>query len=104
MPDAKRAELIESGARAEDLPPYDPDEFPEVALAASAVEPEMTLEGAQKLHRFLNYQQWGRLFAAVRSVNIADRDIPFSVTAYALTLASPSKPEQPEPTESPGPS
>jgi hypothetical protein len=62
---------------------HNPETFPVAAVAASCIDPAMTLEQAQRLETSLNQSQWGRLWAACLDANVGV-DAPKSVAAGML--------------------
>ena len=67
---------------------YNPDTFPTVAVAASCVDPELTVEDAGWLREHLPRLEFDRLFDAAFQVSVGGGDLPKSVIAIAKTLAS----------------
>ena len=67
---------------------YNPDTFPPVAVAASCVDPELTVEDAGWLREHLPRLEFDRLFEAAFQVSVGGGDLPKSVIAIAKTLAS----------------
>lgn len=83
---------------------FDDKKFPAAAVAATCVEPEMTLEQAIQLEDGIDSTQWAKLFNAASTANEWSGDLPKSRTAkQTLGLNGESKP-QPTTFESPAPS
>ena len=72
-------------SRAAPLVDFNPDTFPVAAIAASCVEPEMTVDEAQRLDRALNQTQFDTLWTAVLDANMGGGSDPKSVLAAGLT-------------------
>lgn len=70
-------------------------------VAASAIDPVMTAEQAERLADKLSDGQWSKLANAAWAVNEDDRGIPFSAAASVLSRSSGEKSKQPEPSDSP---
>jgi len=70
-------------------------------VAASAVDPVMTPEQAERLADRLSDGDWQKLANGAWSVNDDSRGIPFSVAASVLSRSSGGKSKQPETSESP---
>lgn len=62
---------------------WDSGTFPMALLAASAVEPAMTVADVEQLFDAFNLDQRSNLFHAAYSANIRGVDIPFSSASYA---------------------
>jgi hypothetical protein len=60
---------------------HNPDSFPVAAIAASAIEPEISLDAAQRLERVLNDSQFNTVWAACLKANIGGVDVPKSRAA-----------------------
>lgn len=84
--------------------PFDPDKFWPAAIAASAVEPPMTVAQAEKLMEKLSSGQTRKMIDAVMTVNGGDDDLPKSASASVLRRHSKQKPTTAVPGESPVPS
>lgn len=67
---------------------FDPDTFPQAALAASCVEPAMTDDEADQLQVRLSSGQWEKLFRAVLECNAGDDLIPKFAPATVETPSS----------------
>lgn len=63
---------------------HDPETFQPAAIAASCVEPQMTLDQAGKLRDVLTVEQWGELWAKCVEANIGGGDSPKSLVAGAI--------------------
>lgn len=70
-------------------------------VAASALDPVMTVEQVGRLADRLSNAQWTKLANKAWSVNEEDEGIPFSAAASALSRSSGEKSKQPEPSTSP---
>jgi hypothetical protein len=70
--------------------------FPPAAVAASCIDPKMSEDQAAELAERLSDAQWGKLFGAVLSVNVAD-DIPL----FAAGIDAPPTSEQNSTTAAP---
>ena len=64
---------------------HNPDTFQPVAVAASCVEPDLTVEAAARLRTALNVSQWTELWETCLKVNLGSRALPKS-TAAGLIL------------------
>lgn len=80
---------------------FDPQTFPQTAIAASAVDPKMNPTQAQRLFEVLNFGQWQQLWGACLAVNVEGSSVPFSAAASAVLRGYEMKSEQPGSTESP---
>lgn len=60
---------------------HNPETFPLAALAASAVEPAMTLDAVHRLEAALNHSQFQLLWQATLDVNVGGTGLPKSRTA-----------------------
>lgn len=69
--------------------------FPVAAIAASAVEPKMSVEQAQQLFTRLNFGQWRVLWGGCLAANVEGTDVPFSAAASAVLRGSEMKSERP---------
>jgi hypothetical protein len=93
-----------------DHPPRDEDRedgydfnqatFPQVAIAASAVSPKMTVEQVERLFEVLNRGQLQPLIGAALLVNVQGTSVPFSEAASATLRGSEAKFDSPTPTAS----
>lgn len=83
---------------------FNPQTFPQVAIAASATEPKMTTEQSQRLFEVLNFGQWQQLWSACLAANVEGTDVPFSAAASAILRGYEMKSAQPGTTESVAPS
>lgn len=63
---------------------HDPATFPAAAVAASAVEPTMSVETAQAMDKALNIAQWNRLWSAVLTANLGGGESPKSAMATVV--------------------
>lgn len=62
---------------------FNPETFPVAAIAACAVEPEMTVEEAERLADRIPLGEFERMWGAVLQVNLGVSDAPKSVLATA---------------------
>lgn len=83
---------------------HNPETFPPAALAASAVEPKLSVETAQAMFDELNIAQWNRLWNAVLTANIGGGDGPKSALATAVAQRSVPSSTTASLEESPAPS
>lgn len=69
---------------------YDGERFPAELIAASCVEPDLTVGQVRDLAEKLTHGQWETLWSACYSANlgIEDEAIPFSVAAFGAILDS----------------
>lgn len=63
---------------------YDPDSFPAAAVAASAYEPELSLQQARQLEEVLTVSEWAALWGAALNANIGGDDNPKSLAAGSI--------------------
>lgn len=63
---------------------HNPETFPPAALAASSVEPKMSVETATGMFDELNLSQWNRLWSAVLTANLGGGESPKSVMATVV--------------------
>lgn len=70
-------------------------------VAASALDPVMTVEQAQRLSDRLSHGQWALLANAAWSVNEDTQGVPFSAAASVLSRSSGERSRQPEPLVNP---
>ena len=66
----------------------DPESFPVAAIAASCVEPALTLEQAQRIESAVTDVQWRVLYGACLTVNVGTSDLPKSVLAGLILQTS----------------
>jgi hypothetical protein len=66
-------------------------------VAASSLDPVMTVEQVRRLADRLSNGQWSKLSNAAWSVNEDDQGIPFSAAASVLSRSSGEKLKQPDP-------
>lgn len=76
--------LAEHPPRPDDKTDHNPETFPPAALAASAVEPTLSVETAAEMMGELNLGQWDRLWNACLTANIGGGDGPKSAVATAV--------------------
>jgi hypothetical protein len=67
---------------------FNPDTFPQAAIALSCHDPALTEDDADWLREHLPRAEFDRLFQAVITVNVGGSSIPKSVTAIVDKLAS----------------
>jgi hypothetical protein len=67
---------------------HNPETFPIAAIAASSVEPEMTLDAARRLEGALNHSQFQLLWQATLDVNVGGTGLPKSRTAGLILQRS----------------
>lgn len=67
---------------------HNPVTFPVAAIAASCIDPELTLEDAQRLERALNHSQFDLLWAKVVDANIGGLNAPKSRAAGMILRPS----------------
>lgn len=70
-------------------------------VAASALDPAMTVAQAERLADKLSDGDWGKLANAAWKVNDSSSEIPFSVAASVFYRSSGAKSKQPEPSDNP---
>lgn len=70
--------------------------FPVGLIAACAIDPKMTVEQAERLNRTVSDRQWEDLYQAALACNRQRVDVPFSLSASAITAASAPRSSQPE--------
>jgi hypothetical protein len=70
-------------------------------VAASAVDPQMSPQQAERLADRLSDGDWMKLANAAWKVNDSSSEIPFSVAASVLYRSSGAKSKQPEPSDNP---
>lgn len=73
--------------------------FPVAAIAASAVDPKMSVEHSAKLFEKLNFGQWQLLWGACLAANVEGTSVPFSAAASAVLRGSATKSNSPTTTE-----
>jgi len=83
---------------------FNADTFPQALIAASAVEPEISLEQAEKLVQTLSDSQFGRLWQAAIAVNIGDDSAPKSVRRSSTAAPNGTSSTSAAPEESLAPS
>lgn len=67
---------------------HNPETFPIAALAASAIDPVITVDAARRLEAALNTAQFQLLWQAVLDVNVGGGGLPKSRTAGLILRAS----------------
>lgn len=67
---------------------FNPDAFPVAAVAASCVDPEMTVDDAQRLEAAVSEAQWSQLWEAVCRVNVGSSDPKASRVAGLILRSS----------------
>lgn len=82
----------------------DPDGFEIAVAAATAVDPEMSVEDAEWLRDLLPDSEWNEVVGAVLAANQAGGQVPKGVTGIADRLITELKSITPPPTGSPSPS
>lgn len=80
---------------------FNPTTFPQVAMAAAAVEPMMTEAQAQQLFAAVNFGQWQQLWRGCLAVNVEGSTVPFSAAASAVLRGYETKSESLTNNESP---
>lgn len=83
---------------------FNPDTFPQAAIAAASVDPELTVEDAEWLREQLPRGEFDRLLDAVFTVNVGGSQLPKSVSGTVDQLASVLSSTTPQPEDSPSPS
>lgn len=63
---------------------HDPETFPPAAVAASAVDPILSIETASVMFNELNISQWNRLWSACLAANLGGGESPKSAVATAV--------------------
>lgn len=85
---------------------YNPQTFPQAALARCCVTPKLTVEQALELRKKLVPSQWARLWAAVEGVHLAadgdglGKSLPVSTQTLASETRSATAPSTASPTPS----
>jgi hypothetical protein len=67
---------------------FNPETFPQAAIAASSVEPEISPEQSERLAEVLPQGEWEKLWAAVLTCNIEGVEPPKSVLAAVARTMS----------------
>lgn len=79
---------------------FDPVTFPVAAIAASAVDPEMSEDDTDRLYELLNFGQWQMLWSACLAANVEGTSVPFSNAASVTLRGYEMKSDSPTDTES----
>jgi len=75
----------------DDNEPFDPTSFPTALLAASAVEPTMSVQQAGQLLEGFTLAQRNTVFAAAYSANVRGVDIPFLQPSFDAQIVTAKK-------------
>lgn len=67
---------------------HNPETFPAAAIAASCVEPVLTLDQVNKFEDRLDLSQWMLLWNACLDANLGDGGLPKSIVAGAIARAN----------------
>lgn len=98
--DLLAAHRVPEDKRTDDTDGIDWQTWPAALIAASAVDPAMTVEQAEKLCEKITNGQWDELFATAFQVNRSKVNVPFSLGASAIKGASAPRSKPPAPGES----
>lgn len=83
---------------------YNPDTWPQAAVALACVSPELTVDDADWLRQNLPRQEWQRLVDGAIQANVGGSELPKSASGTVRQLASVLKSTTPPSEGSPSPS
>lgn len=99
-----KEQVAEARKAERQAPEFDTDSFPSAAIAASMVDPEMSVEQVAELADVLTVQQFNLLWSAVLDVNVGGGDLPKDMLGGVIRRLSDGSGKQPTTTGSPVPS